>query len=108
MKHTAGSWTIGPNGVNGRVHHIGPIYGYDWGSLEIHNTSERGMGDAKLVSLAPTAPHDCEVQDCPGPVNKAKLDAAEGLLEAAKDLLSVITDSYTVRKAITAYEEAAK
>ena len=30
--------------------------------------------------VAPTAPHDCDVTDCPGPENKRKLAAFEELL----------------------------
>ena len=40
--------------------------------------------NARLFALAPTAPHSCTVPDCPGPENLRKLEAFEGLLEAAK------------------------
>ena len=30
--------------------------------------------------LAPTAPHDCDMPNCPGPVNKRKLEAFDELL----------------------------
>lgn len=46
-------------------------------------------GVRQLIALAPTAPHSCDVPDCPGPKNLAKLKAAEGLgmtAEKVKDM----------------------
>lgn len=38
--------------------------------------------NACLLAAAPTAPHDCDDPQCPGAINKRKLDAFDGLLEA--------------------------
>ena len=35
-----------------------------------------------LEEVARTAPHDCDVPGCPGPVNKRKLEAFDSLLAA--------------------------
>ena len=48
--------------------------------------------DAQLVLLARTAPHQCDVSDCPGPKNLAKLKAAEGLYESLVHLRGVLID----------------
>lgn len=42
------------------------------------------LGTAKLFALSDTAPHDCDVPGCPGPVNKRKLEALEELVKAAQ------------------------
>lgn len=39
--------------------------------------------NARLLALAPTAPHCCSDPACPGDVNRRKLEAAEKLAEAA-------------------------
>ena len=51
------------------------------------------MPRSELVALACMSPHSCEVLDCPGPVNKRKLEAFEGLLEALKDLVALYAGS---------------
>ena len=72
MRHQITQWGheawVGPDGV-----HFS-----DYGSLE---------------ELARTAPHDCDVPGCPGPLNQRKLEAFEGLLEALKDLLALYAGS---------------
>ena len=69
LKHHATPWGheswVGPDGV-----HFS-----DYGCLE---------------EAARTAPHDCDVPDCPGPVNKRKLDLFAELLGAAYFALTVI------------------
>ena len=37
---------------------------------------------SELVALACGSPHDCDVPNCPGPVNKRKLEAFDELLAA--------------------------
>lgn len=55
-QHTPGPWMIGLEGVNGRIQHIGPIWGYDHDSLELMP----GDPDAHLVSAAPELLASCE------------------------------------------------
>lgn len=38
--------------------------------------------DASLVRLAPQAPHDCNIPNCPGRENKRKLDLFDDLLSS--------------------------
>ncbi len=42
--------------------------------------------NAELIALADTAPHEC-TPECPGEMNRRRLVAAEGLLEAARALM---------------------
>jgi hypothetical protein len=42
--------------------------------------------DARLIELAPTAPHECSDPDCPGNVNRRKLLAFDGLLALAQKI----------------------
>lgn len=55
----------------------------------VHVYSE---ANAKLISLAPTAPHECGDPDCPGNINRKKLEAYPDLLEACK-LAKKLTDA---------------
>ena len=43
-----------------------------------------------LVALACTAPHDCDVPDCPGPANKRKLEAFDDLLAACLAMTNLL------------------
>ena len=66
MRHQITQWGheawVGPDGV-----HFS-----DYGSLE---------------ELARTAPHDCDVPGCPGPLNQRKLEVFEGLLDSLERLI---------------------
>jgi hypothetical protein len=53
-----------------------------------HEANENA--NAYLIALAPTAPHDCEIPDCPGAKTKRLLEAAEGLREALEDMTEAI------------------
>jgi hypothetical protein len=48
-------------------------------------TKNEEDGNAILVHLAPTAPHECDMPDCPGNANRRKLEAFDELLESSKD-----------------------
>jgi len=41
------------------------------------------MANVQLIALAPTAPHECD-PDCPGDLNRRKLEAYEKLLQFAE------------------------
>lgn len=41
-------------------------------------------GNAQLLALAPTAPHECVNSECPGNVNQLKLEAFDKLKTAAE------------------------
>ena len=42
--------------------------------------------------VAPTAPHDCDMPGCPGPLNKRKLEAFDNLLAALQGWLAVVDE----------------
>src|SRR3990167_11147512 len=44
---------------------------------------EEWASNADLIILAPTAPHDCD-PDCPGAVNKKRLEMFEEMVEVVK------------------------
>lgn len=79
MAHTLGPWVIGQA---------------RWASLPITigGKGELVAGakiddDARLIAAAPEAPHECDIEGCPGRENKRKLDAFDGLLGACKGLV---------------------
>jgi hypothetical protein len=79
MTHTAGPWET--------YETVSAFYvaagGTDLLSIPLtEKFADEDRANANLIALAPTAPHDCEVKDCPGQRNKRLLEAAEGLLEA--------------------------
>src|SRR3990167_4484834 len=91
MKHTRGPFTVQQcNHAEGqmwlqigffdprdRTREIGPIAELKY----LITRDEEQRANAELLSLAPTAPHDCDL-DCPGAVNKRKLEALPEMLEA--------------------------
>ena len=48
---------------------------------------EEVEANARLIAAAPEAPHDCGNPDCPGQINKRKLDVYPELLEALRNLV---------------------
>jgi len=42
------------------------------------------QGDSSLIAMAPTAPHVCEYPQCPGDINRRKLELFDDLLAFAK------------------------
>ena len=71
MRHEITQWGheawVGPDG----------FHFSDYGSLE---------------EVARTAPHDCDVPGCPGPVNKRKLETFDELLAALQWVLNHYTE----------------
>ena len=76
MRHQITQWGheawVGPDGV-----HFS-----DYGSLE---------------ELARTAPHDCDVPGCPGPLNQRKLEVFPDLLAA----LAAISDAWSNKRSLS-------
>ena len=56
------------------------------------NFNEVSLVNAELIALAPTAPHDCADPDCPGAVNKRKLEAFPEMLEALREAESHLAE----------------
>jgi len=87
MKHTKGPLHVI---LRGRVTRAGlPTYDIMHGSGNPENWdmfAERieGQANADLISLAPTAPHDCDDPNCPGAVNKKRLEMFEEMAEVVK------------------------
>ena len=53
------------------------------------------QANARLIALAPTAPHDCDIPGCPGAENKRRLDMHERMLRTlrhASEFLDCVTD----------------
>ena len=82
MKHTKGPWLSYRRGAreytieftDGKLRSVlARIFGSELCS-EHQGTAEN---NAQLLALAPTAPHDCDDPQCPGAVNKRKLEAQE-------------------------------
>lgn len=44
------------------------------------------VGNVAILTLAQTAPHECDNPECPGDVNRRRLEAFEGLLAACTDV----------------------
>ena len=45
-----------------------------------------GAGNCVLLSIAPTAPHFCADPQCPGEINRRKLEAAEELAKVCREI----------------------
>lgn len=57
-----------------------------------------GRANAKLTALAPTAPHKCPDPQCPGNVNRRKLELYGELLAFIKPLASELSDGVTLSR----------
>ena len=92
--HTGGDWRVGSNGDDCAKDHavcadnrvLAKVYGTGYGARG-SGWAPESAADARLMALAPTAPHDCDVPDCPGPRNKRLIEAAGAMLEALRDLV---------------------
>ena len=66
-------------------HSLHPIPMYRWSDQD----------DLVAPAVDPiTAPHDCMMPNCPGPVNKRKLEAFDDLLAALKACEALLTHYY--------------
>ena len=93
MKHTKGPWI-----EDKQLDQTRWIIG---GDTILASITDCKKGDAALFALAPTAPHSCD-SDCPGDVNRRKLEAAE---EMAKALTKPRFES-EMDEALEAWEKA--
>lgn len=57
-----------------------------WGNDGNCTPEEENRGNARLVAAVHTAPHECADPQCPGNVNRRKLEAFDELLAAATNL----------------------
>jgi len=79
IKHTPGDWKANPGPVGMII---------DGGSAKIatlpsgvcHPTEDLEP-NAELIALAPTAPHECDDDNCPGNRNRRKLEAFDAIVE---------------------------
>jgi len=74
--HTAGPWEVTRDSMSLRLQAIQsstrkPICRVDW-QVVGDKDPEAGL-NARLLALAPTAPHDCDIPGCPGAENKRRL-----------------------------------
>ena len=87
MKHAKGPWKFGGRAskevyVPETGRHICTVHFAALQAMTNINFNEVSLVNAELIALAPTAPHDCADPDCPGAVNKRKLEAFPEMLEA--------------------------
>ena len=83
MKHTPGEWVANGNYITlQKLQHdlIAKTLTYDF-------PQEEAVANAQLIALAPTAPHECDDPNCPGNINRLRLEAFDDLLEACQKLL---------------------
>ena len=98
IKHTSGKWRLvkdaqGPNMVMHPTEEgkaiaclsdvFRPLHGY----IYEYPFDER-TGNAELIATAQTAPHECDDPDCPGNINRKKLEALDVLIDACRDALN--------------------
>src|SRR3990167_10044181 len=81
MKHTKGPW----HWHNEKTYNLAGKGSYQDGDI-LHCNGKPSNSDADLISLAPTAPHTCEDPDCPGDINRRKLEAAEEMARALQTI----------------------
>ena len=88
QKHTPGPWPMHIRHVHG-TRDSDEMSGLGWDfddDLNPPTPQLRGVlskaADAKLVERTHEVPHDCDIPNCPGPVNKRKLEAFDDLLAA--------------------------
>lgn len=101
IEHTKGPFILQP--TTGGSSRFGSLCIYapkgKEGTREIASIDLNGVGphgaNGALLTLAPTAPHTCTDEACPGAVNKRKLEAFDGLLEALRALAN-LDDDYEI------------
>lgn len=86
IQHTRGPWSSIQ-----RERSLPHVMGSDHCRVTVVDDTHTGnemLGNASLLTLAPTAPHDCDHDGCPGRENKRRLEAAAELVEAARELIA--------------------
>ena len=74
IKHTPGPWFHGGCVVYGNDHKLGGDLICDLACTVIARTANVVEANARLIELAPTAPHECDDPKCSGNVNRRKLE----------------------------------
>ena len=92
MKHAKGPWKFGGRAskevyVPETGRHICTVHFAALQAMTNINFNEVSLVNAELIALAPTAPHDCD-PDCPGAVNKKRLEMFEEMVAAITDALA--------------------
>lgn len=72
IRHTAGPWVACDMSAGSRYSAVGVAF------LQ----PEDRDGNGRLVALAPTAPHTCDVPNCPGMENKRRLEEVNAVTGA--------------------------
>ena len=93
MKQEKGPWKFGGRAskevyVPETGRHICTVHFAALQAMTNINFNEVSLANAHLIALAPTAPHSCDDPDCPGAVNKAKLETFPEMLEALRELVT--------------------
>lgn len=89
IQHTRGPWQMwDEQGLE--------VFPSPSGTLVAHVTRggngeppELGEANVRLIALAPTAPHDCDHDGCPGRENKRKLEAAAELAAVLRAVIDL-------------------
>lgn len=95
LNHTPSPWRTGAHGTvvchqqHEGNHVMRPAHDYGEGAVSPSDLEFYGgymlaesiarVGDQELIALAPTAPHECEVPECPGAAIKRRLDRCDQL-----------------------------
>lgn len=93
IEHTPGPWTykeeLGANlsAVSSSKRVVAGIP--NDGAINPDELTEQ-RANARLIAAAPTAPHECDDLNCPGNINRKKLEAFPDLLEACRHSLGIL------------------
>jgi hypothetical protein len=87
IKHTPGPWK--KNEGTSRFHITAPRS--ENGNRYICSLLDDAIGeqDTNLITLAPTAPHECDDLKCPGNVNRMKLELLDKIICDLKEYFIV-------------------
>lgn len=81
--HSKGNWTKSETihwSINNQTHHIAMVNF----SSRLPEDGGNGEANANLITLAQHAPHDCGDPECPGVINKRKLELYDRFQECIK------------------------
>ena len=93
LKHTPAAWSSDGS----RVFHQRNPGGMKFFICELFRDHFATVkGNAALIVLAPTAPHDCDDPHCPGNINRRKLEAFDEIRQALVVLVAEIEQLRTV------------
>lgn len=96
VQHTPGPWEVEPNAWGGTPH----VRSSGRRILRLLAENEIGqdeiLANARLIALAPTAPHECD-PSCPGEQNRRKLDLLQDREDAAYITLDKLIQTFQMR-----------